>query len=422
VCVLLTTANVSLQAQQNNLELGIRYLKLGNTYREARDYERAETNLLKGLEMVTANNSVYWEAAAYEFMGYMYRDQGLAPEARSYLQKAQELFSQVIAQEGGSNEALPKAMNSLDDPTRMNAPSNDMLMSDSTEAMRNENTQTLNNLRRKIDEVSEENRRLMQENEALRNGGLPFTAGFSNDNKQEDIVYKLQQENRFLRESVDTLQVQVATMTDIIRNIHQKEPVLKEQLSLADIENLPEYTDFTEALREPQNVRNLRIDNNKDFENFLALVSQFTNLTRLDVRSMGLLAVPESLFELYSLEVLVLEDNRLLQIPPQVETLQYLRAIDLSGNDLSSLPQELFMLPNIEILDLEDNRLRSLPMELSRMPRLRKLYLENNQLQSLPNGMERLSRMEKLTIGGNDIADAEIEYIFEILPTTDIDD
>ncbi|GAB5464921.1 MAG: hypothetical protein Kapaf2KO_03570 [Candidatus Kapaibacteriales bacterium] len=103
----------SVIAQDSSKELGIRYLKLGNTYREAGDYTNAQKYLSKGLNL--AGGDRYWKAVTYEYMGYVYRDKAFTSnptdrqsleKARDYFAEAFDIYSDVITMKDGSPEAL----------------------------------------------------------------------------------------------------------------------------------------------------------------------------------------------------------------------------------------------------------------------------------------------------------------------------
>jgi hypothetical protein len=87
--------------------LGIRYLKLGNSYREARNYDLAQLYLRRGLDMVR-NRNTYWEAVGYEYLGLLYRDLGDRQLALEYLRTAASLYDRVISMRDnqGSNDVL----------------------------------------------------------------------------------------------------------------------------------------------------------------------------------------------------------------------------------------------------------------------------------------------------------------------------
>lgn len=102
-------STATLFAQTSNYELGIRYIKLGNTYREANDLE----NALKYIEMgqkifVKQRNATekYWYAVALEHLGYCYRDLKQLHRAESLLKDAHLIFKDVVEQSDGSPFAV----------------------------------------------------------------------------------------------------------------------------------------------------------------------------------------------------------------------------------------------------------------------------------------------------------------------------
>ena len=103
-------------SQDDDFRLGIRYLKLGNTYREAGQFENAAKYLNKGQNLVAAKRgweSRYWNAVSNEYLGYLFRDIGMEDEARQYLNSALETFRQIIEMDEGSQEAVDAARQSI---------------------------------------------------------------------------------------------------------------------------------------------------------------------------------------------------------------------------------------------------------------------------------------------------------------------
>lgn len=87
---------ISLYSQRDNLELGIRYIKLGNSHRVAKNYNEANNFLNKGLRIASKENNKYWEAVAYEYIGYYNCDMGNQASALENLNKAKELYKSCI--------------------------------------------------------------------------------------------------------------------------------------------------------------------------------------------------------------------------------------------------------------------------------------------------------------------------------------
>ena len=92
--------------QQESLEQGIKYIKLGNTYREAKDSDKALKYLEIGEKIIKKYNNKYWLASTYEYYGYLFRDMGAMQEAINYFDMAVNTFKYVIHQKDGSNTAV----------------------------------------------------------------------------------------------------------------------------------------------------------------------------------------------------------------------------------------------------------------------------------------------------------------------------
>jgi hypothetical protein len=73
----------------------LRYIKLGNTLREAQQYDISEKYLRQGLQIITAEGDKYWEAAVYENLGLLYKDQDKQEDAARYFNKALAIYRQL---------------------------------------------------------------------------------------------------------------------------------------------------------------------------------------------------------------------------------------------------------------------------------------------------------------------------------------
>jgi tetratricopeptide (TPR) repeat protein len=78
-------------------DLGVRYLKLGDTYREARKYDMAQEYIQRGFDLVRGRGSRYWEAVAYEYWGMVERDMGNRLNALEYLRRAETLYRRALS-------------------------------------------------------------------------------------------------------------------------------------------------------------------------------------------------------------------------------------------------------------------------------------------------------------------------------------
>ena len=78
-------------AQTQDLNSALKFIKAGNTLREVKQYDQSEEYLNKALNIVR-NKDKYWEAAAYENLGFLYRDQENVLEASRNFVKAIEIY------------------------------------------------------------------------------------------------------------------------------------------------------------------------------------------------------------------------------------------------------------------------------------------------------------------------------------------
>jgi Leucine-rich repeat (LRR) protein len=108
---------------------------------------------------------------------------------------------------------------------------------------------------------------------------------------------------------------------------------------------------------------------------------KLTQLMGLDMSQVGLYTLSLELFDLRSLNVLLLANNQLHTIPADISRLTHLHIIDLSGNRLSVLPKEFGLLFQLRELYLENNCLKTLPPQMGCLHVLQILTLERNPLE-----------------------------------------
>jgi uncharacterized protein HemY len=80
MCLLVTGVTLG-QDYYKKINTALRYVKLGNTLREAQQYDLSEKYLRQGLQIITEQGDRYWEAATYENLGLLYKDQDKPAEA-----------------------------------------------------------------------------------------------------------------------------------------------------------------------------------------------------------------------------------------------------------------------------------------------------------------------------------------------------
>lgn len=79
-------------AAAQDLSTAQRFIKVGNSLREAHQYEQSETYLAKGLKIATTLKNVYWQAVAYENLALLLVDMEDISGAANYFRTALRLY------------------------------------------------------------------------------------------------------------------------------------------------------------------------------------------------------------------------------------------------------------------------------------------------------------------------------------------
>lgn len=82
---------------KNHDARGIALLSLGEIARENKDYKNALTLLSKGYQEALMADDSYWEAMAYAYLGFYYKDTNNPILAKAYIQGAIEYLNQIHA-------------------------------------------------------------------------------------------------------------------------------------------------------------------------------------------------------------------------------------------------------------------------------------------------------------------------------------
>ncbi|MFA6562972.1 MAG: COR domain-containing protein [Verrucomicrobiia bacterium] len=124
----------------------------------------------------------------------------------------------------------------------------------------------------------------------------------------------------------------------------------------------------------------------------------------LNLSSMGLTELPESLGQLKQLQTLDLSTNRLTALPESLPKLMQLRKLIAYSNEFTSLPESVSKLSLLEELHLGNNPLSTLPEMLGNLTQLRRLNVDySKRLSSLPAALGQLTKLEHLDASVNQL-------------------
>ncbi len=172
-------------------------------------------------------------------------------------------------------------------------------------------------------------------------------------------------------------------------------------------------TELPESIGQLKQLRKLDIGHDwkkddKDKNQLTALpdsLGQLTQLTSLDLSDNQLTALPDSLAQaqLTQLTELNLSNNQLTALPDSLGQLTQLTKLDLSENQLTALPDSLGQLTQLTNLDLSSNQLTTLPDSLGQLTQLQTLDINSNLLKYLPESLGNLEKMNLLSVYDTEI-------------------
>ena len=272
-------------------ELGKRYLKLGNTYRESGNFDKAEEYLEQGRNLVSRDG--YWSATANEFLGYLYRDMVssgnysdnsdyLLALAKENMEQALKGFQKAVKQPDGSPLALSELMQNIE-----------------------------------------------QINGAIESNSQTSDGTTGNNPQSYGNGKIINIDNSKIKEIPSDLPVTMENFSAV----HNK------------IKEIP-----SDLSRYPK-LKYLNLKKNKisSIENG---INGLKELKILNCSDNKIKSLPQNIGELKQLEVLDVSNNKLKDIPSSILTLKNLKVLDISGNKIqfSEIAAFLKNMPNTNII------------------------------------------------------------------------
>ncbi|MCB1149154.1 MAG: leucine-rich repeat domain-containing protein [Chlamydiia bacterium] len=135
----------------------------------------------------------------------------------------------------------------------------------------------------------------------------------------------------------------------------------------------------------------------------------FSRLKSLHLDGSVQISLPDSFWNLTTLQVLKIAHSRLNTLSPEIARLQNLRILNLSMNRIEELPDSLGSLQKLNALILDYNLITALPETLGFLPRLRYLSVLGNQIRSYPDSFVHLRTLRFFDGRLND-ANSELRY------------
>ncbi len=254
-------------------QIGIRYLKLGNTYREAGSYDKAEEFLTLGKSFFknkTGWEYDYWRAVSDEYFGFLYKEVSSIQENSNnkeyfkqvsieHFTRALASYKKLIAQEDGSFVPLEQILASI----------------------------------------------------------VSLGSGGSNSKETKQEKYAQVGTNVLNYERLKLREIPVGVPADV------------KNLTLAE----NKFRDFPSGLTNFKDLEYLNLSQNK-IKTVSGDIEQLSKLNWLDLSNNNLKELPLTFCNLENLEELNLMNNKLKTLPPCFCKLKNLKVLNLKGNNL----------------------------------------------------------------------------------------
>jgi len=180
---------------------------------------------------------------------------------------------------------------------------------------------------------------------------------------------------------------------------------IDELTSLENLEELHAYFLPEKALKKLKNIENLttlQLYNLDNDNSLFEVLSSLTKLKKFSCIYCELKQIPDSLFNIKSLETLELYDSGITEIPKNIEKLENLSFLNLELNNIKNVPDEIGNLENLTKLILTNNKLEKFPSTLGNLKNLEVLYLNENSIyDKLPESLNDLSKLKYVKFESN---------------------
>lgn len=123
----------------------------------------------------------------------------------------------------------------------------------------------------------------------------------------------------------------------------------------------------------------------------------------LDLRSLGLEALPPQVWELTDLKSIDLYNNKLPELPDNLAQFENLEKLYASKNPITELPFFLSTLKKLRHLKIDDAEIAALPQWMWRHPTLESISFENNKIEIIPLSLAYLPKLRLIDIRRNPI-------------------
>ncbi len=204
---------------------------------------------------------------------------------------------------------------------------------------------------------------------------------------------------------------------------HQNTSLKTLELAYNDLKTLPESLSNLKGLEE------LSLLQNPHFEQLPQTLSALKNLKYLSLLSTNFDEFPTVLFEIPSLETLLIGghfvregSNSIGAVPDLFEQLPHLKTLNISNTELTTPPPSLASLNQLSELYLDGNQLLVFPNEVKKLPKLELFGMSNNPLdfETYKQSLYGISWRGLLYLADVGFTQSQYEELQALLPKHDL--
>lgn len=130
-------------------------------------------------------------------------------------------------------------------------------------------------------------------------------------------------------------------------------------------------------------------------------IKNYCKVLKVELDRLDLSEIPEKIYELTNLKVLILSSNLLTTVSGKISNLAKLEELYLNRNKLVELPEEIGELKKLRKLILSDNKIKTLPNSFYNLSNLELLNIISNQLEVISDDITKLTNLEYLYLRSN---------------------
>ena len=142
----------------------------------------------------------------------------------------------------------------------------------------------------------------------------------------------------------------------------------------------------------------------------------YSKVLRVELDKLDLLEIPEKVYELINLKVLILSSNLLSSVSSKICNLTKLEEIYLNRNLIKELPEEIGDLKNLRKLILSENKIKTLPANFYNLINLEIFNIVSNELEVISDDILKMENLDYIYLRSNKLKyiSKEVSQIKEV--------